>query len=44
MKFGLKDSALEKISSVFEQFPKISEVIIYGSRAMENHREASDID
>jgi predicted nucleotidyltransferase len=44
MKYGLEDSVLVKINHVFEQFPQIKEVIIYGSRAMGNYREASDID
>ena len=44
MKFGLDDEILTKINLVFEQFPQIEEVIIYGSRVMGNYREASDID
>lgn len=44
MKFGLDDESITKIKYVFEQFPQIKEVIIYGSRAMGNYREASDID
>ena len=44
MKFGLDDIIIEKINHVFEQFPQIKEVIIYGSRAMGNYKEASDID
>jgi len=44
MNFGLKNSVLEKISSVFEQFNAVEKVIIYGSRAMGNYRNGSDID
>ena len=44
MKYGLEDSALDKIDYVFKQFPQIKQVTIYGSRAMGNYREASDID
>ncbi len=44
MKFGLKDKTIEKINSVFRTFPKIEEVIIYGSRGKVNFREGSDID
>lgn len=44
MKFGLDDISIEKINHVFEQFPQIKEVIVYGSRAMGNQRESSDID
>ena len=44
MKFGLDDIIIEKINQVFDQFPQIKEVTIYGSRAMGNYRAASDID
>lgn len=43
-KFGLSITALTKIKSVFKEFHGISEAIIYGSRAMGNYREGSDID
>ena len=42
--FGLKDSVIEKIQSVFEEYSDISEVKIYGSRAKGNFRNGSDID
>ncbi|MBI3193690.1 MAG: nucleotidyltransferase domain-containing protein [Ignavibacteriae bacterium] len=35
---------MAQIISVFEMFPQIEEVIIYGSRAKGNYREGSDID
>lgn len=44
MKFGLKDETINKINSVFEKYPEVEEVIIYGSRAKGNYREGSDID
>ncbi len=44
MRYGLSEDVIEKIRSVFETFPKIQEVIIYGSRAIGSHREGSDID
>lgn len=44
MKFGLKESTLKKMQGVFEKFPEIEKVIIYGSRAKGNFREGSDID
>ncbi len=44
MKFGLKENIIEQINSVFEDFPQIKEVIIYGSRAKGNYRPGSDID
>ncbi|QOR73825.1 nucleotidyltransferase domain-containing protein [Cruoricaptor ignavus] len=44
MKFGLKDTTLEVLYSEFEKIPEIEKVVIYGSRAMGNYREGSDID
>lgn len=44
MKFGLDENTLNKIISVFEKYPEIEEVIIYGSRAKGNYKEGSDID
>lgn len=42
--FGLQDSIIEKIRQVFAQFPAISSVTLYGSRAKGNYRPNSDID
>lgn len=44
MKFGLEDLDIQKIQSVFAQFPEIQKVIIYGSRAKGNFKMGSDID
>ena len=44
MKFGLSKQTIEKINSVWNAFPEIKEVIIYGSRAKNNYRDGSDID
>jgi uncharacterized protein len=44
MKFGLDNLTRQKIQSVFEKYNEIEETVIYGSRAMGNHREGSDID
>lgn len=44
MKFGLSDSTIAKIQSVFELCPQIDKVIVYGSRAKGNYRPGSDID
>ncbi len=43
-KIGLTDSDYLKIISVFKQFPRLSEVILYGSRAKGNYQPYSDID
>jgi len=44
MRFGLKENTIEQINSVFEEFPQVEEVRIYGSRAIGNFRNGSDID
>src|SRR5690606_2248456 len=44
MKYGLSDNAIEKIKRVFRNNPNINEAIIFGSRALGNYREGSDID
>ncbi len=44
MKFGLNDVIINKIHDVFKFVPDIREAIIYGSRAIGNYREGSDID
>ncbi|HPE19030.1 MAG TPA: nucleotidyltransferase domain-containing protein [Tenuifilaceae bacterium] len=44
MRFGLKDSTIEQVNSVFTQFSFVEKVVIYGSRAKGNFEEGSDID
>jgi predicted nucleotidyltransferase len=44
MKTGISDEIWREISEVFEKFPKICEVILFGSRAMGTYMEGSDID
>ena len=44
MEYGLEDSTIEKICSVFDQFPSISKAVLYGSRAKGNYKKGSDID
>lgn len=44
MKYGLSDSVIFDLQSVFRAFPEIEEVKIFGSRAKGNYREGSDID
>jgi predicted nucleotidyltransferase len=43
-RFGLKESTINKIISVFTKYPKIKKVLLYGSRAKGNYRNGSDID
>ncbi|RLB75402.1 MAG: nucleotidyltransferase domain-containing protein [Deltaproteobacteria bacterium] len=44
MKFGLSDSTILKIQQVFEKYPQIDKVMVYGSRAKGTFRPGSDID
>ena len=44
MRYGLTQHTLEQIINIFAKIPKIEEVILYGSRAMGNYREGSDVD
>ena len=43
-RFGLKESTINEIISVFINHPKIEKVLLYGSRAKGNYRNGSDID
>ena len=42
--YGLKEIHINKIASVFANYPDIHKAILYGSRAKGNYREGSDID
>lgn len=42
--FGLPHNHIQLIKSVFERYPEIQRVVIYGSRAKGNYRPGSDID
>ena len=44
MKYGLGDSAIEKICSVQNQFPSISKAVLYCSRSKGPNKNGSDID
>lgn len=44
MRFGLRQAVIEKIRGVFSSHPQVDQVIIFGSRAMGNYRNGSDID
>jgi uncharacterized protein len=44
MPFGLKQSQVNAINSIFKEFGTIEKVIIYGSRAKGSHKPGSDID
>jgi predicted nucleotidyltransferase len=42
--YGINESDIGKIKTVFEQFLQIDQVILYGSRAKGNFKNGSDID
>ena len=44
MKFGLKENDLKYLLNSFKHFDEIKAVKIFGSRAMGNFKEGSDID
>jgi uncharacterized protein len=44
MKYGLPDTAIEKIKAVFASTPEVTKVVLYGSRAKGNYKPGSDID
>jgi type I restriction enzyme S subunit len=44
MPFGLSEERYKKIRSVFSRFPSVEEVLVFGSRAMDTYKPASDID
>ena len=44
MNFGLTEENISKITSVFNRYPEIERVLIYGSRAKGNFKKSSDID
>jgi predicted nucleotidyltransferase len=44
MKYGLSDATLKTLDRLFQKHEGIDKVILYGSRAMGNYRQGSDID
>jgi uncharacterized protein len=44
MPFGISEDSFNRIVTVFSAFPKISQVRLFGSRALDRHRPGSDID
>jgi len=43
MRFGLKDATIEKINKVLASHPQVEKAILYGSRAMGNYKNGSDM-
>ena len=44
MSFGLTQKTINQLNSIFQKYPAIHQVKIYGSRARGDHRKSSDID
>ena len=44
MNHGLSEETVEKMLSVFAEFPQIEKAVLYGSRAKGNFKIGSDID
>ena len=44
MNYGLSESTVGKICTVFSNFPAIEQAVLYGSRAKGNFKPGSDID
>ena len=41
---GLQPHQFKELAEVFEQFPEVTSVIVYGSRAKGNYHDRSDLD
>lgn len=44
LRFGLKESTIQKICTVFARYPQVEKAVLYGSRAKGNYKNGSDID
>ena len=44
MKYGLPQSAIQKINAVLSHYPQVEKAVLYGSRAKGNYKNGSDID
>jgi predicted nucleotidyltransferase len=44
MKYGLSQRTIDSMEKIFHKYDNIKQVILYGSRAKGNYRNASDID
>lgn len=44
MKYGLPETAVQKIGAILRRYPQVEKAILYGSRAKGNYKNGSDID
>jgi predicted nucleotidyltransferase len=43
-KFGLTERSMQTVSEIFEKYPVVEVVVVFGSRAMGNYKLGSDLD
>jgi predicted nucleotidyltransferase len=43
-RFGLTETTIEKINSLFAKYPQVEKAVLYGSRAKGTFKNGSDID
>jgi len=44
LRFGLKETTIQKLCGVFAKYPQVTKAVLYGSRAKGNFKNGSDID
>ena len=44
LRFGLKETFIDRINQVLAHYPQVDKAILYGSRAKGNYKNGSDID
>ena len=44
LRFGLKETTIQKIGNALSHYPQVEKAILYGSRAKGNYKNGSDID
>jgi len=44
MKYGLSEKQLKEIKDILASYPEVEEAVLFGSRAIDTYKEASDVD
>jgi uncharacterized protein len=44
VRYGLSESTIDAICAILAHHPRVSEAVLFGSRAMERHSDRSDVD
>ena len=42
--FGINESSMDILNTIFSKYEQVNEVVLYGSRAKGNHNDRSDVD